>query len=429
MSESYDVPPAGGTGATASLDLNAVTQPQANSYMDKPAKPALPVYRARPITGLRLALFNYMFRLTGHEFFMKRTNKDRKILASLHGEALAEDAARTAAFAALYDEALADNDAHDERRQRHSDIVALRNERRRTVTIFVANQAGSGSKTTTCAYLALTFVKHLKGVPVVIVECRRDSAEGVRKHRLDENKVESVREFHRRWRDGAFNGSDGRLSNELVFEQLAQSDEGVFYLQADIKAPKSDTFRVTAARDVMRVLKTTNAIIIVDSGNNPTDEITLGMANECVIGVYPTTTMAKSITLRRRTIDVFSEQLTSTITSDYISVLNGVKPHQSIAGFRDEPASYVDPARFFWTEFDSHMEDEAVIDATNDGTKAADLTKITQFNRDSFEKMAQEVLAIFALQGKRQQPASIPVKSSAQVDPIVRVNGQDVPNV
>lgn len=290
----------------------------------------------------------------------------------------------------------------EERRERRTDILTLRNEHRKPTAAVLGNQAGNGSKTTTAAYLALTWVDIIKGIPVIIVECRRDSAEGVNKHRLDTDKVQTIRKFHQLWANGGLSDENGRLDNVRVFEQLEQSAAGVFYLQADILADPDYKFEYEEAADVMRVLLSTGALVLVDTGNAPSDAITLGMVDMCHVGIYPTTTMAKSLTLRKRTFDTWRQSARSPITKDYITVLNGLKPEQNLVEFRDDRIGYVDPDRFVYTTFDSYMEDEPVDDPTTNGMKVASLLDISQHNRDAFEKLLQHVLEIRKLQLERK---------------------------
>lgn len=282
----------------------------------------------------------------------------------------------------------------EERRVRRADILNLRNEHRKPTAAVLGNQAGNASKTTTAAYLGLTWVDNIKGIPVIIVECRRDSAEGVNKHRLDSDRVQTIRKFHQLWANGELNDEAGRLDNVRVFEQLEQSAAGVFYLQADIVADPDYKFEYEEAAEVMRVLLSTGAFVLVDTGNAPSDAITLGMVDMCHVGIYPTTAMSKSLLLRKRTFETWQLSAKSPITTDYITVLNGLKPEQNLEDFRDKRIGYVKPERFVWTEFDPYMEDEPVDDPTTNGMKVASLLDISQHNRDAFEMLLQLVLVI-----------------------------------
>lgn len=290
----------------------------------------------------------------------------------------------------------------------HEDILALRNQRRRSTVIFVGNQGGGISKTITCAYLALTFRIRLKGVPVIIVECRRDSAEGVDKHGLDHEKTTTIRGFYNFFQEGAFHNELGHLDNELIMDKLILSKGGIYYLQADRKAPEPDTFGKDEAAEVIRILKRTGAVIIIDSGNSPTDPITIGMANESALGVFPTLPTSKSFEMRRRTIETFKEHLSSTIVDDYITVLNAVQPQHSLEKLMEQ-IGYVDDERFFFTLFDEAMKDEPVDtedEHSNNGTKLANLVSILPENRLSYDLMVRSLLQMFVNQSGERIPVA-----------------------
>ena len=287
----------------------------------------------------------------------------------------------------------------EEREARHENMVSLRNARRKSMAVFVGNQSGDGSKTTTTAYMALTFRHRLKAVPVIIVECRRDSAQGVDKHRLNNEVVVSIREFHRKLVDGELNNPDGSLNNELIMEQLVSSASGIYYLQADIVAPENDSFGGEEAAEVVKALKTTGAIVLVDSGNDPTDEIVIGMADECTLGVFPTMPTAKSFTMWRRTLDTFSLHVSSDIVKYCVSVLSAVEDGQDFDVLKSKMGALPGDGSFYHTRFDAYMKDDVVSTEENDGTKVADLTKIMPENRDTFEQICERLLEMFVMQG------------------------------
>lgn len=331
----------------------------------------------------------------------------------------AEQAEREAAEAAEQERLEAEEAARaraliEERNVRHDHMVDLRNQRRKAMAVFVGNQAGSGGKTTTCAYMSLTFRRRLKAVPVIIVECRRDSAQGVDIHRLDNEKVVTIRQFHQKLKDGELNNPDGSLSNELIMEQLMFSSNGIYYLQADVLTPMDDSFDGDAAAEVVKTLKTTGAIIIIDSGNDPSDEITIGMADECTLGVFPTMPTAKSFTMWRRTLDTFNLHVTSDIVKNSVSVLSAVEDGQDFDLLKSKMGTLPGDGSFFFTRFDPYMKDDVVSTEENDGTKVADLDRIMTENRDAFERICERLLEMFVMQGNTPTRKPIELRPAAR---------------
>lgn len=347
-----------------------------------------------------VALAVIMAASVGFASYRKRllVKRDQEVAERERAEAMA--AARKAA-------------EDEERKERHESMVELRNQRRKSMAVFVGNQAGSGGKTTTCAYVSLTFRRRLKAVPIIIVECRRDSAQGVDIHQLDNKKVVTIREFYKKLVNRELDNPDGHLSNELIMEQLMFSANGIYYLQADIVTPKDDSFNGEAAADLIKALKTTGAIIIVDSGNDPSDEITIGMANECSLGVFPTMPTAKSFTMWRRTLDTLNMHVSSTIVKNCVSVLSAVEDGQDFNLLRSKMGMLPGNGNFFHTRFDPYMKDDVVSTEDNDGTKVADLDKIMLENRDAFERICERLLEMFVQQGSTSHPKPIELRPAS----------------
>jgi uncharacterized membrane protein len=289
----------------------------------------------------------------------------------------------------------------EERRSRPKRIVTLRNKHPRSFAVLVANDAGDGSKTTTTASLALAGRNTLKAIPIVIIEGRKDSAQGAHKHGLDRASTATIREFHNKIVNGQLQNSDGSLNNELILAAMTATESGIFFLEADVHTPKPDPFSesMDPAKLVMETVLTTGAMIFVDASNASTENVTLGMANYCHAAVFPTMTTRKSLDMWRDTVDNLKSHAISPIMSNCVTILNGVKSNRLFERSKKKLEPLPGEGYFFSTTFDPHLVDdvgkERDDDEDDENTKVIEWDKISPINRDVFEDVIEALWRMF----------------------------------
>lgn len=157
MSEPYDVPPAGGTGATASLDLSAAPQHQVNSYQGKPVKaPRQIPDRPLPRMGWQKVWYMLMCAFDKPHLIPKLGRKESAILSTAYDEAVAMN--------------LALDEAKRRRAMRSGSIAYLRDLTNQVPNLNFAfwNTKGASATTTTTVIATAVLAEYSRTTTVLI---------------------------------------------------------------------------------------------------------------------------------------------------------------------------------------------------------------------------------------------------------------------
>ena len=220
------------------------------------------------------------------------------------------------------------------------------------LTLVVANQVGHGSKTTTATHLVCA-VANIINMPTAYIECRRDSAVGLDMLGVDSDATLGLRELHGRLTEVV----DGRS----LLNMLSQNEYGVSGIKADETTPEHDAYDEKASAETVRVIQKHNVLTVIDTGNNPSDKINIGMAKCGDIGIFPTLAKPQSFKLRRRTMDTFRSHGLGFLVENSIHVINGLGPNDLVESYRSELA-IPDGTPIYSTIFDEYIASEAEVD-------------------------------------------------------------------
>jgi hypothetical protein len=220
------------------------------------------------------------------------------------------------------------------------------------LTLVVANQVGHGSKTTTATYLVSAVAKIIN-MPTAYIECRRDSAVGLDMLGVDSDATLGLRELHSRL--------DEVVDGRSLLNMLSQNGYGVSGIKADESTPEHDTYDEKSSEEDVRAVQRHNVLTVIDTGNNPSDKINIGMAKCGDIGIFPTLAKPQSFKLRRRTMDTFRSHGLGFLVENSIHIINGLGPNELVESYRSELA-IPDGTPIYSTMFDEYIASEAEVD-------------------------------------------------------------------
>lgn len=201
--------------------------------------------------------------------------------------------------------------------------VMIKNRKVAPVCALIGNQDGGASKTWTTNHLACEFAETTRLNPVVI-EGRRNNAVGMRSLGVNPDSTKSIRELHA-LRETVNNAND--------FVQLLSSNfYGVYGVKADPRAPKDDTFGEKEAGEVIDLLLKEKPLVLIDTGNSPTDPINLGICSKAHVAAFVALPSAASVTQLKLTVDDLKEYNHSDLVQHSIYMVNmlqpGIQPEQ-----------------------------------------------------------------------------------------------------
>jgi MinD-like ATPase involved in chromosome partitioning or flagellar assembly len=220
----------------------------------------------------------------------------------------------------------------DEFRRLREEFEALGQEANRLVRVekvelglVVANEDGGVGKT----FASNAFASELADMTrrsVVLIESRRGTAMGLATLGIP---VEDTVTIRRLW------GMMDEIADAKTFERVTSSNKyGVIGIAADMVIPEGDNFNGDNAGEVVELCGHMSRLVVMDTGNTPTDQINIGMCKYGNVGLFVARPANISTQICHSTMNTFRKHGLAHLVDNGLLVVNNLPEGQNAEDWR-----------------------------------------------------------------------------------------------